>query len=236
MKGAVKSVLRALGYELHRLPKLTDSETPETGSDYDRLREAAKTRRFLKLHFGCGPRILSEWINIDLAYEPYEAYLQYYTEEFYAEPVRGSKEDFFALDITKIGLPLPDGSVDVVFHEDFIEHLDQKSQIIFLSETLRVLKRGAIHRVSTPNLVESMRRQSRFSEGAGGVFREEWDKHGHKNVLTPKMLEELAEMVGYSSVKFASRDQSLSSLIPKEYRPDSSDRPEEGNIFADLIA
>ena len=36
----------------------------------------------LKLHIGCGPRILKGWVNIDLAFEPYENYMQYYTMNF----------------------------------------------------------------------------------------------------------------------------------------------------------
>lgn len=236
MRKAVKSILRSLGYELRRLPDSPTLEEPATDSDYRRLEYAAKTKQLLKLHFGCGPRVLKGWINIDLAYEPYEAYLKYYTDKFYGESVRGSRDEFFALDITQVGLPLPDDSVDVIFHEDFIEHLDQKNQIVFLSEALRVLRPEAVHRVNTPNLLESMKRQSRFPEGIRGVFAEEWDRHGHKNVLTPNALEELAEMVGYSRVIFTSRDQSRSPLVPKEYRPGQDDRPVEGNIFADLIA
>jgi hypothetical protein len=49
------------------------------------------------LHFGCGPRILKEWINIDLSFEPYEKYLKDYTDEHYSKAVRGDKNDFFAI-------------------------------------------------------------------------------------------------------------------------------------------
>lgn len=42
-------------------------------------------------------------------------------------------------------------------------------------------------------------------------------------------------MVGYSSVNFSRRDVSSYPNLPAEYRPDPSDRPEEGNVFADLI-
>ena len=236
MRNGVKSILRALGYELRRLPGSAAPQEPTRDLDHLRLRECAKAMQSVKLHFGCGPRVLKGWINIDLAYEPYEAYMRYYTDEFYGESVRGTRDDFFAFDITKVGLPLPDNSVDVIFHEDFIEHLDQKSQVVFLAETLRVLRPDAVHRVNTPNLLEAMKLQSRFSEGIRGVFVEEWEKHGHKSILTPKSLEELALMVGYSRVIFTSRDQSRSPLLPKEYRPDHRDRPAEGNVFADLIA
>lgn len=209
-----------------------DSQPPE---DYFRLKREFKRIKFKRLHFGCGPRILKNWINIDLSYEPYENYLKYYTDKFYPPPIRGSRKDLYALNITKYGLPLPDNSVDVVFHEDFIEHLDQKEQIIFLAETLRVLKKGGVHRINTPDLKESMRAHSDFSKGFAGVYQQEWDKHVHKNILTAHMLEILAKMVGYKKIIHQKRNKSLAKGLPLEYRPDPKDRPEVGNLYLDII-
>ncbi len=202
--------------------------------EYNKLAENCKKYNIIKLHFGCGPRVLRGWINIDLSFEPYEKYLKYYTNKYYPESMRGNKEDFYAIDILKTGLPFPDNSVDLIFHEDFIEHLDQKEQIIFLAETFRVLKQGSIHRVNTPNLLTSMNVHSNFINGKSGVYIGEWDKHKHKNLLTPKYLTEIAQMIGYGEVVFNGRDKSLSKEIPLEYRP-GNDRTEKGNVFADLI-
>ena len=58
------------------------------------------------------------------------------------------------MNILEAGLPLPDNSVDAIFHEDFSEHLDQKEQILFLAEALRVLKHGLVHRINTPRFIE----------------------------------------------------------------------------------
>jgi len=190
----------------------------------------------IKLHIGCGPRVLKGWINIDLKFTPYQAYLKYYTDKYYPESARGDKSDFLALDVSRQPLPFPDNSVDVVFHEDFLEHLNQRSQVLFLADSLRVLKPDSIHRIDTPNLLASMRDHSNFSLGFQGVYVHEWDKSKHLNVLTPSSLEEMALMVGYSTVVFTGRNQSASPLIPPEYRPDPRDRPENGNIFADLVA
>lgn len=188
----------------------------------------------IKLHFGCGPRVLKGWINIDLSFTPFEEYLKYYTDEHYPKSIRGDKNDFYAINILSTGLPLPDNSVDLIFHEDFLEHLDQKEQIIFLAETFRVLKPGSVHRINTPNLIISMRGHSDFKKGNSGVYVYEWNKYGHKNLLTPTYLSELSQIIGYSKLLFNSRNTSISKEIPKEYRP-GNDRPEEGNIFADLI-
>lgn len=233
MKRAVKQVLRHLGYELARVSP--NSRHPNSADSVVRLSETLKEYRSLKLHFGCGPRILKGWINIDLSYEPYQNYLQYYTDRYYPPELRGDSSDLYAIDVAKCRLPIPDGTVDVIFHEDFLEHLSQRDQILFLAETLRVLKTNAVHRINTPNLLSSMRDHSDFSKGFTGVYTDEWNKHGHLNVLTPAALKELALMVGYSEVSFNQRNKSATDLIPLEYRPDPSDRPEDGNIFADLI-
>lgn len=206
-----------------------------TVADTRRLVETYASCSMLKLHFGCGPRILKGWINIDLSFEPYEDYLKYYTDKYYPESVRGTRSDLFIFDITMTSLPLPDNSVDLIFHEDFIEHLSQKNQVIFLSECYRVLKPGSIHRVNTPDLLVSMRNNSELTAGKMGVFQDEWDKNGHLNILTRATLQEMAFMVGYSQVVFGSRSCSVSPDIPLEYRPDPHDRSENGNIFADLI-
>jgi len=183
----------------------------------------------LKLHIGCGPRILKGWVNLDLKYQS--------PSHAYGDPadLRGTREDLLVLDVTREALPYDDDSVDLIFHEDFIEHLDQRDQICFLAETLRVLKRGCGHRINTPNLLQVCR-TSDFSKGLHGVSTyPEWDRWHHKNVLTRAILEELALMVGYSQVVFNTRNKSLFAAdLPLEFRP-GSDRREDENIFADLI-
>lgn len=190
----------------------------------------------LKLHFGCGPRVLKNWINIDLVFEPYEDYLRYY-KEHYTEEIRGSIADFYAIDIITQGLALPDNSVNCIFHEDFFEHLNQRDQIVFLAETLRVMKKGTVHRINTPNILASMRENSFFKKGKDGVFVNEWNVWHHHNIISPTILKEMALMVGYSSVEFNGKNASaIKDQLPIEYRPDELDRSSlDGNIFADLI-
>ncbi|NMB57367.1 class I SAM-dependent methyltransferase [Candidatus Beckwithbacteria bacterium] len=207
----------------------------EKKAELIRLKKFVSEQKVVKIQFGCGPRILKKWINIDLHYCHYQNYLKYYTDKYYPPEIRGDKNDFFTFDITKAKLPLKDNSVDLIFHEDFLEHLNQKQQIIFLAETYRVLKKNHVHRINTPNLLISMKQNSHFKKGIAGVFQNEWDKNHHLNVLTPKTLQELSELIGYSQIIFQKRNLSVSKLIPLEYRPDPKDRPENGNIFADLI-
>jgi len=53
-------------------------------------------------------------------------------------------------------------------------------------------------------------------------------------VISAKIIEEI---IGYSSVFFNTRNNSLASkYLPLEYRPDEKDRPaSDSNVFADLI-
>lgn len=190
--------------------------------EFARLKQNYPRYRPLLVQIGCGPRILKDWVNIDLSYAHTGKSL---TTE--------NKKDFYAFDILKNGLPFPDNCVDAVFHEDCIEHLSQKEQFIFLAEIYRVLKPGAVHRVNTPNL-EVMKRNSDFKIGKSGIFVSEWDKWGHKNILTPSNLQEMATIVGYSQVSINSRNQSQSKFIPKELRP-GAPRTDNTNLFADLI-
>ena len=244
IKSIIKTVLNQYGYEIKR--KNIKLEIENFGVDAGLSFEEAKSISMLKkiqvgkspkrLHLGCGPRILKGWINIDLVYEPFDDYLQYYTNTHYPPEIRGDQHDFYPLDIAKFGIPLPNDSIDIVFHEDFIEHLTQRSQIIVLSESLRILKKGGIHRISTPDLLISMQESSDFSQGLKGIFLGEWDNHKHINIFTKNILKEMALMIGYKEVIFNFRNESIcANLLPSEYRPDPNDRSEMGNIFADLI-
>src|SRR3954447_21721580 len=54
--------------------------------------------------------------------------------------------EVFFVPYVEMPWPIPDNSVDFIFHEDFIEHISQKQQVCFMAETLRVLKEGGWHR------------------------------------------------------------------------------------------
>lgn len=234
LKKIIRKIIASFGYSISKNLKPINNPNEDKNNYIEKLSKEYQKHDTVKLHFGCGPRILKNWLNIDLKYCHYEKFLKAYGDKYYPKKDRGTKNNLYKIDITKTRLPLPNESVDVVFHEDFLEHLDQKGQILFLSETLRVLKKGGIHRVNTPDLLVSMNDNSDFTKGSDGVFVHEWDKHKHVSVMTPRILEDLALMVGYSKVIFTTRDNSTSKYTPLEYRPGPS-RPDDGNIFADLI-
>lgn len=82
-----------------------------------------------KLHLGCGGNIIPNWINIDL----------------------DSPNADRHCDLTH-PLPFKDASVDYVFTEHFIEHITRLQAVILLKECRRVMKSGAVIRISTPDL------------------------------------------------------------------------------------
>lgn len=219
-KNFLKKVLLTLGYVC---VKNSDANSKNNNKDINiyykdevlvrRLEQQCSNYEFLKVHLGCGPRVLKGWINIDLVFEPYEQYLKYYTDTHYPEEFRGSQDDFFAIDITQ-ELPFDNNSVDLIFHEDFFEHISQKDQIVLLAESYRVLKESGVHRINTPDLIVSMRNHSDFSLGKKGVYENEWDKNGHINLLTPSYIEEIANTVGFSKVIFNGKNKSVSSHVP----------------------
>src|SRR5581483_4483365 len=55
------------------------------------------------------------------------------------------------------GVPFPDASFDVVYHSNFLEHLERPDARRFLAECRRVLRPGGITRVVVPDLEEKAR-------------------------------------------------------------------------------
>ncbi|PWS26415.1 hypothetical protein DHW03_16675 [Pedobacter yonginense] len=233
----LKQIENLVGYELVRVEKYpyTKYKNIKLNNNLS-LSQNHKNINPLKLHFGCGPRVLKNWINIDLAFEPFENYLQHYQHHF-NEEVRGTIADFYAIDIITQGLALPDNCVDYIFHEDFFEHLNQRDQFVFLAETFRVMKKGAVQRINTPNISASMRDHSDFKKGKTGVYTQEWNQWHHYNVVSPTILKEMANLVGFSEIIFNNKNESIiKAHLPLEYRPNFEDRPaSDSNVFADLI-
>lgn len=82
-----------------------------------------------KLHLGCGGVIYPGWLNIDL----------------------DSPAADLHLDLTK-PLPFADGTVEYIFNEHFIEHINRSDALLFLKDCRRVLVDVGVIRITTPNL------------------------------------------------------------------------------------
>src|SRR2546426_894868 len=83
----------------------------------------------LCVNIGCGPNPLDGWVNVDIA--------------------RGERINVI-WDL-RCGLPFNDESCSALFGEHVIEHVPRKSAEKLLRECYRVLQRGGVLRLSTPD-------------------------------------------------------------------------------------
>lgn len=90
---------------------------------------AALPQRDLLINLGCGPSALAGWVNVDIA--------------------RGPQIDV-VWDLRR-ALPFADESCAVIFSEHVIEHLTREDALKLLSECHRILQRGGVLRLSTPD-------------------------------------------------------------------------------------
>jgi predicted SAM-dependent methyltransferase len=96
----------------------------------DNLREEyLATTTVPKLHIGGGPRCLDGWLNTDVALLPGVVQMDA------AQP-----------------FPFAEAVFDYVFTEHMIEHVSFEGAMLMLRECYRVMKTGAVIRVTTPNL------------------------------------------------------------------------------------
>lgn len=178
----------------------------------------------VKLYLGAGETPKIGFINIDRSkFEPVrDFFLQY-------------PDDYILFRFAERSWPIPDNSVDYIYHEDMFEHLPQKNQFLLLAEALRVLKPGAIHRINTPCLVQAMRAHSDFSQGLAGVYVYEWERWGHVALVSRASLQEMALLVGYRYVYFTAKSEGMSPYAIPDSRPHGDRDQVTGNVFADLL-
>lgn len=113
---------------------------------------------FLNLGAGMRPSVDPSVVNID--WSPYlriarNPVLRRLAPRFLdaerLDRLNSLPENIMVHDLRK-GIPFPDGSVEAVYHSHILEHIDRDGADGFMSEVLRVLRPGGIHRVVVPDL------------------------------------------------------------------------------------
>ncbi|PLX13849.1 MAG: hypothetical protein C0594_00750 [Marinilabiliales bacterium] len=183
-KGTQKLFLK-LGYDVHFYAtrdvfKLSNAETDKIN---------AITKKIDKIHYGSFHTLFDGWINTDwnlktkLDTEPY----------------------VIALDLTKKH-PFRDDTFNYAYSEDFIEHLEQADQIIFLSEVFRTLKPNGVFRMSYPGFEELLKNHFHKIEYENLMFEKSrtYDLYGHRHHFTKEELKLLCKHIGFSVVEFVS--------------------------------
>ena len=88
-----------------------------------------KNNQAPKLHLGCGPYVMKEWLNTD---------------------IQCKSPGICYLDAGK-NYPYPDESFEYIYSEHLFEHLSIKEQIVMLQECFRILKKNGYIRIAMPN-------------------------------------------------------------------------------------
>jgi len=101
-------------------------------------------------------------------------------------------------------LPFPDSSVDAIFCEETIEHVDEKTGLGLLAECFRTLKAGGVIRITTPDLDHFLDRVVHGDPGAERELNDVFLKHGHKYLYTRGALADALSQQGFTRVRFSS--------------------------------
>ena len=155
----------------------------------------------VKLHFGCGPRILPGWVNIDGWHFP------------------GID---FATDLRQ-PLPFDDAACRLIFTEHVFEHIDTDFRLPVLRELLRVLQPGGTLRIVVPDCEQFANAyirhdlawfQTVFGGSAGGAegLNEVFTMHTHRIIDDWESLSATLQKVGFSHVE---RSSFNASAIPE---------------------
>ena len=203
-----------------------------------RVQRSHKIRSYLashavrKLQIGCGPVVLSDWLNSDL------------------RPVR--REQMF-LDVTR-PFPLPAESIDYIFSEHLIGSLSYGDGRLMLQECYRVLKGGGRLRLSTPDLqrLASLYAPAKTPVQAAYV---EWVANDHRRwadaplegfainalfhdasfIYDRTTLTHLLERVGFVDIQFRQPGESTVEELRGLERHGQVIGSEDLNVFESLI-
>jgi SAM-dependent methyltransferase len=179
-----------------------------------------------KIQYACGLNVLDGWMNVDGFHD---ALMGHFSKSGVPRRIAGN---VFAVDLLDRH-PFPDNHFDYAFCEDFIEHIDQKSSLIFLAEVYRTLKPGGILRISTPGFVGVLRRHFWHADRAKIVSEIDgaYDRWGHIHFYSHESLKQVSEALGftgYSAERFG--HSSREALRGLETRPEQ----EQLNLYAEI--
>ncbi len=170
-------------------------------------------RQLTMLDVGCGEGTVSRLFLQD----GHQVYGVELVPEFAQQAMEKGIETRVA-DVTREGLPFPEGETDAVYAGALIEHLYDPE--FFLRECRRVLRRGGIVVLSTPNIA-SLTSRLRMLCGRGPKFYTSalsWEFGGHIRVFTAGTLRQLLHENGFRVEEMTAN---LVSFIPtrKTRRP-----------------
>jgi predicted SAM-dependent methyltransferase len=196
MVEGINRFLRKVGYQLNKVVV----PCPPKVQDEPVLRTPDSD----KIHYGCGGNVFRGWLNVD----------------------------FFVVHdgIDNIDLsarhPFKDESFKFGFSEDFIEHMPQAEQIIFLSEVFRTFQKKGVIRLSFPGLEGVLRRHFRGADYKAALQgkKEAYDMWEHVHFPSYAELSLLCWHIGFSKIRKVEFGKSeFSELCNLDTRDDQMD-------------
>lgn len=129
MKNKIKQILSYSPYGLYEIFRDNSEHSNRIKRQKNIINSYIKNNEIKKMQIGCGPNLFDGWLNTDIDCNDKIAYLN-----------AGAK------------FPIESDSFDFVYSEHLFEHLKVEQQINMLSESYRILKKGGILRIATPNI------------------------------------------------------------------------------------
>lgn len=186
-------IVNNAGYVLVRKEARFDRDALEAG----RALFANQHSELRKVHYGCGRTPLLGWLNVDYIVE------SQFRREF------GNEFSYVCANLASL-TPFPSNFFQFGFSQDFLEHLDQKDALTFLSECYRCFAVGGVLRLSFPSLegVLNQHYRSHSGEGALAGGREAYSAWGHRHFFSRAGLATVARHIGFREVLFVNHGES----------------------------
>jgi len=182
---------------------------------YKRKRYCLTVRR---ANLGCGMQCLPGWANIDGSLTALLGSRKWRFINRVLYHLAGSSAYYSFAEFDRVirmcrlyfadlrnGVPLGDGSMDVMYCSHFLEHLGKHDGERFLTECKRVLRRGGLLRLAVPDLDVAF---AMYRDGECGRMlelffytSEQWDFSAHKYNYNFDSIRSILDRLGYTDIR-----------------------------------
>jgi len=182
IKKTIVKIVYFCGYDLIKHEDNTQNQVLDTSKVTFVNKKALRSK---KINYGCGPKLMKNWLNVDLCINDKRGFLTANVD------LRGKH-------------PFLDNQFQYGFAEDFIEHLSQSDQILFLQEVFRTFKRGGVLRLSFPGLEGILKEHYKqgYYDDILWARQQAYLQWRHINYPNRKEIVLICKQIGFKSVRF----------------------------------
>ena len=230
MNRAVKAVLKSLLAARHPVAAAAVTLAREIVLAVDSALSRGSIRELgrrggARVHLGCGTDVRPGWINVDML------------PRWTIGSNRPSGTKLFCYDLRR-GLPMDEGSCDVIYSSHFFEHLRREQGLTLMRDCHRALRPGGLFRLCLPDFertfrayLEADRKYFALAEDhvpeslpglktmADYVNFAVYQNGEHQCVYDRAGTKELLSRLGYSSVELSEfrKDVDVDTSLRREY-------------------